>query len=132
VLVSAAPAVCLCCLPAAAVCQLLLLSAGQKSPALHAIQPPASQHGGSSTHILQGMRAHCSRGVCCVSQHSLAKGGPPTLAPLQCHTAVPVQLCASPGLEHACFRPAQLLRGSPVQAAVLAGCVRRGMELCVV
>jgi hypothetical protein len=28
------------------------------------------------------MRRHCSRGVCCVCQHSLVKRGPPTLAPL--------------------------------------------------
>jgi hypothetical protein len=61
------------------------------------------------------MRGHCSRGVCRVSQHGLVKRGPPALAPLHRHTAAPVQLCASRGLRHACFRTAQLLCGSPVQ-----------------
>jgi hypothetical protein len=108
-------AVCRCCLPPAA-------AAVRRSstPALYLLGSPRS------------IKAHCTRGFCRVSQHSLVKRGAPTLAPLHRHTAAPVQLCASRGLRHACFRTAQLLCGSPVQAAVLTGCLRRGMELRVI
>jgi hypothetical protein len=63
---------------------------------------------------------------------ALSRGVRPLLHLLHRHTAAPVQLCASPGLIHACVRLAQLLCGSPVHAVVMAGCLRRGMELHVV
>jgi hypothetical protein len=62
---------------------------------------------------------------------ALSRGVRLLLHLLRRHTAAPVQPCASPGLKHACFRLAQLLPGSPVHAVVLAGCIRRGMELHV-